>query len=152
MEFDIKMMRLALAEAEQAALKDEVPIGAVLTDADGAILAQSHNLTIINIDPTAHAEILALRQACKELGNYRLTGSVLYTTIEPCIMCMGALIHARVARVVFGARDEKWGGGGSICDLAGEPRLNHRIELTGGVLETECRAIIQQFFAAKRIK
>lgn len=149
---DDAMMRLALEEAFKASSLDEVPIGAVLLAPNGEIWAKAHNLTITNNDPTAHAEILALRRAAHVIGNYRLTGATLYTTIEPCVMCMGALIHARVGRVVFGAYDIKWGGCGSICNLANDDRLNHRIEITGGVFEPECRSVIQDFFVKKRAK
>ena len=150
--YDEKYMHLALAQAQKAALADEVPIGAVLLSPTGQLLVQCHNQTIGNNDPTAHAEILALREACGQIHNYRLTNYTLYTTIEPCIMCMGALIHARVGRVCFGAYDDKWGGCGSICNLAEDSRLNHRIEVVGGLLETECREVIQRFFAKKRIR
>lgn len=146
------MMQMALAQARLAAETDEVPIGAVLLGPNGELWAQSHNLTITNNDPTAHAEILALRAAARIIGNYRLTGASLYTTIEPCIMCMGALIHARIGRVVFGAYDEKWGGCGSIYNLANEERLNHRIEVIGGVMADECRGIMRDFFAKKRFR
>lgn len=152
MNSDESIMRLALVEAEKAALKNEVPIGAVLLAPTGEIIAKAHNLTITNNDPTAHAEMLALREAARIVGNYRLTGALLYTTIEPCLMCMGALIHARVGRVVFGAYDTKWGGCGSIYDLSNDKRLNHRITIAGGVLEEDCRATLQNFFAKKRIK
>lgn len=152
MNDDKKMMLLALDEARKAFAADEVPIGAVLVSPTGEILAQAHNLTISNSDPTAHAEIAALRAACRAMGNYRLTGATLYSTIEPCLMCMGALVHARVGRVVFGAYDEKWGGCGSIYNFARESRLNHRIGVTGGVLMEECRGLMRDFFAKKRAK
>lgn len=143
-------MREALLEAQQAAREDEVPVGAVLVAQDGTVLAKAHNRTIALCDPTAHAEILALRAASLALGNYRLLNTTLYVTIKPCIMCMGALLQARVARIVFGARDPKWGGAGSLYDLAADTRLNHTIEVLGGILESECRELIQDFFQAKR--
>lgn len=152
MDNDAEIMRLALTQARLAAEAGEVPIGAVLFGPQGDIWAQSHNLTITNNDPTAHAEILALRLAAQAVNNYRLTGATLYTTIEPCIMCMGALIHARIGRVVFGAYDEKWGGCGSIYNLANEARLNHRIQVLGGVLAEECRNLMRDFFVKKRTK
>jgi len=143
-------MRQALLEAQQAARQDEVPVGAVLVAQDGTVLAKAHNRTIALCDPTAHAEILALRAASRALGNYRLPNTTLYVTIEPCIMCMGALVHARVARIVFGAKDPKWGGAGSRYNLAADTGLNHAIEVQGGLLENECRELIQDFFRAKR--
>lgn len=152
MDNDEIMMQLALEQARLAAKADEVPIGAVLLGPGGDIWSQCHNLTISSNDPTAHAEIAALREAACRIGNYRLTGATLYTTIEPCIMCMGALIHARVGRVVFGAYDTKWGGCGSIYNLADEKRLNHRMQVRGGVLAEAGRALMQDFFARKRVK
>ena len=143
-------MRQALLEAQQAARQDEVPVGAVLVAQDGTVLAKAHNQTIALCDPTAHAEILALRAASRALGNYRLPNTTLYVTIEPCIMCMGALLHARVARIVFGAKDPKWGGAGSRYNLAADAGLNHAIDVQGGLLENECRELIQDFFRAKR--
>ena len=143
-------MKLALSEAKFAAEEAEVPIGAVLVSQDGVILAQSHNQPISLNDPTAHAEILALREAAQKVQNYRLLNTILYVTIEPCVMCMGALVHARVSRLVYGARDPKWGGAGSLYDLAGDNRLNHRMEIIAGVCEDECRALIQDFFRSKR--
>jgi tRNA(adenine34) deaminase len=144
-------MRQALLEAQQAARQDEVPVGAVLVARDGTVLAKAHNRTIALCDPTAHAEILALRAASRALGNYRLLNTTLYVTIEPCIMCMGALLHARVARIVFGAPDPKWGGAGSRYNLAADTDLNHTIDVQGGLLENECRELIQDFFRAKRL-
>ena len=143
-------MRQALLEAQEAAQEDEVPVGAVLVAQDGTVLAKAHNQTIALCDPTAHAEILALRAASRALGNYRLPNTTLYVTIEPCIMCMGALVHARVARIVFGAKDPKWGGAGSRYNLAADTGLNHAIDVQGGLLENECRELIQDFFRAKR--
>ena len=145
-------MRQAIAEAHQAAREDEVPVGAVLVDGNGTVFARAHNQTIASCDPTAHAEMLALRSGAKALGNYRLVGTILYVTIEPCIMCIGALLHARVARIVYGAKDPKWGAAGSCYDLAADPRLNHIIDVRGGILEDECRGLIQAFFQNKRCK
>lgn len=152
MDNDENMMQLALEQARLAAIADEVPIGAVLLGPGGDIWSQCHNLTISSNDPTAHAEIVALREAARNIGNYRLTGATLYTTIEPCIMCMGALIHARVRRVVFGAYDVKWGGCGSIYNMAEEKRFNHRIEVKGGILADACRILMRDFFVKKRAK
>lgn len=152
MKHDEEIMGLALTQARLAAAADEVPIGAVLLDPCGNIWAQGHNLTITNNDPTAHAEIVVLRLAAQAIGNYRLTGATLYSTIEPCLMCMGALVHARVGRVVFGAYDEKWGGCGSIYNLADEARLNHHMTVQGGVLASESRALMRDFFIKKRTK
>jgi tRNA(adenine34) deaminase len=145
-------MRQALLEAKQATRQDEVPVGAVLVARDGTVLARAHNQTISLCDPTAHAEILALRAASLALGNYRLPSTTLYVTIEPCIMCMGALLQARVARIVFGAKDPKWGGAGSRYNLAADTSLNHTIDVQGGLLENECRELIQDFFRAKRLE
>jgi len=140
----------AVIEAEQAAREDEVPVGAILVSQDGTVLAKTHNQTITRCDPTAHAEILAIRSAADALGNFRLLNTTLYVTIEPCIMCMGALLHARVSKIIYGAKDPKWGAAGSCYDFSGDPRLNHVIDVEGGVLEKECRALIQTFFKAKR--
>ena len=145
-------MRQALLEAQQAAREDEVPIGAVLVAQDGTVLAKAHNKTIALCDPTAHAEVLALRAASLAVENYRLLNTTLYVTIEPCIMCMGALLQARVSWIVFGARDPKWGGAGSRYNLASDTGLNHTIEVQAGLLENECRELIQDFFRAKRMK
>jgi len=144
------LMRQALALAEKAGQAAEVPIGAVLADESGRIIAAERNRTIARCDPTAHAEILALRSATQKTGNYRLTGTTLVVTIEPCLMCMGALIHARVARVVYGAVDPKWGGAGSLYNFAADSRLNHSIAVEGGVLAADCRRLIQDFFRQRR--
>ncbi|MBW2108974.1 MAG: nucleoside deaminase [Deltaproteobacteria bacterium] len=143
-------MRLALVEARLAAGEDEVPVGAVLVDPDGAVLARAHNQTIALCDPSAHAEILALRSAAYTLENYRLVGTTLYVTIEPCIMCMGALLHARVGKIVYGAPDPKWGGAGSCYHLEADSRLNHAIRVRGGVLEHDCKRLMQAFFEQRR--
>jgi tRNA(adenine34) deaminase len=146
-----KLMELALIEAKKAGQMGEVPIGAILVDSDGAILSAAHNRTINLADPTAHAEILALREAAAKINNYRLLNTTLYVTVEPCIMCMGAIVHARISKVVFGAEDPKWGAAGSLYHFAEDERLNHRVAITKGVCEQECRNLVQQFFRAKRI-
>jgi tRNA(adenine34) deaminase len=145
-----QFMWQAVIEAQQAAREDEVPVGAILVSQNGTVLAKTHNQTITRCDPTAHAEILAIRSAAEALGNFRLLNTTLYVTIEPCIMCMGALLHARVSKIIYGARDPKWGAAGSCYELSADPRLNHVIDVEGGVLEKECRELIQTFFKAKR--
>ena len=149
---DLFYMAMALEEAEKAARMDEVPVGAVLVDKAGNILARTHNQPISLCDPSAHAEMLAIRTGGEQLGNYRLTGTTLYSTIEPCIMCMGAVIHARLSRIVFGARDPKWGAAGSLYDFASDARLNHTLEVVSGVCENEATEIIRGFFRNKRSK
>ncbi len=149
---DIKFMNLAINEAKKAGQKDEVPVGAVLVSGSGDILSQSHNQVITFADPTAHAEISALRNAATKVSNYRLLNTTLYVTIEPCVMCMGAIVHARVARVVFGANDLKWGAAGSLYNFADDTRLNHRPEIISGVCRDECRELIQDFFRSKRMR
>ncbi len=142
-------MREALVEARKAAAAGEIPIGAVLL-VNGKIIARGHNHAIGLNDPTAHAEIQALRHGAHAMRNYRIPGSTLIVTVEPCAMCAGAMIHARVEEVVFGAPDPK---GGAICShfqLAQAPQLNHRMEVTGGVLEEECAGLLREFFAARR--
>jgi tRNA(adenine34) deaminase len=146
----IELMNLAINEAKKAADKAEVPIGAVLVSHTGDILTASHNQPITLNDPTAHAEILVLREAAQKVQNYRLLNTILYVTVEPCVMCMGAIVHARISQVVYGATDPKWGGAGSLYDLAADKRLNHRVEIIGGVCEDECRALMQDFFRSKR--
>ena len=143
-------MEMALVEAEKAGQRDEVPVGAILVDESGDVLAATHNQTISMADPTAHAEILVLRKAAQKINNYRLLNTTLYVTVEPCIMCMGAVIHARVARIVFGAPDPKWGAAGSLYHFARDERLNHSPEVIGGVCENRCRALMQAFFRQKR--
>ena len=140
---------MALAEAESALASGEVPVGAVIT-MDGAVLAADHNSPILMRDPTAHAEILAIRKAARIRENYRLGGATLYVTIEPCVMCAGAIIHARIARLVFGAADPK-GGALSLYGIPGDKKLNHSLSVTGGVLEEECGKILSRFFREKRI-
>jgi tRNA(adenine34) deaminase len=144
------VMKLALSEAEAAFQEEEVPVGAVLVSESGEVLASTHNQTISLSDPTAHAEILAIRHAAKQIQNYRLLNTTLYVTVEPCMMCMGAIIHARVSRLVYGAKDSKWGAAGSLYDLSADTRLNHRLEVIPGVGETECREILQRFFRDRR--
>lgn len=143
-------MQAALEEAARARQLCEVPIGAVICCRGGTILARSCNQVITRVDPTAHAEMLALRQACRMAGNYRLPGTTLYVTVEPCPMCMGAIVHARVKRLVFGAPDSKWGAAGSLYDLSADTRLNHRVEVVSGILEEPCRQLMQDFFRSKR--
>lgn len=144
-------MRAALALARDAAALDEVPVGAVIV-IDGEIVGRGFNQPINRHDPTAHAEIMALRDAAAQMGNYRLPGATLYVTLEPCAMCTGAIFHARVARVVFGARDPKTGAAGSVVDLYAETRLNHHADIEGGVLAEECGALLSGFFAARRAR
>jgi len=146
----IEMMRVALIEAERARKKGEVPIGAVLVADNHQVLAAEHNRTITLNDPTAHAEILALRAAAAKIGNYRLLNTMLYVTVEPCPMCMGAVIHARVSRVIFGTRDPKWGAAGSLYDFAADLRFNHQPEVIEGVCKADCKTLIQEFFRQKR--
>lgn len=143
-------MHLALEQAALARTMGEVPIGAVLVDGEEKILARGCNQPISSCDPTAHAEILALRQAARQVNNYRLLSTTLYVTLEPCVMCMGALIHARVARVVFGARDLKWGAAGSIYDFSKDIRFNHQPVIVPGICEPQCRSMITDFFRGKR--
>ena len=145
-----KFMEITLSEAKKAEQIDEIPVGAVLVSENGEILSAAHNQTIKLIDPTAHAEILALRKAALEINNYRLLNTTLYVTVEPCIMCMGAIVHARISRVVFGAADPKWGAAGSLYNYAEDDRLNHQVEITAGVRAQDCRRLMQDFFRAKR--
>jgi tRNA(adenine34) deaminase len=140
----------ALEQAREAARQEEVPIGAVLVGNGGERLAAAYNHPRGLADPTAHAEIIVLRQAALELDNYRLPGTTLVVTLEPCLMCAGAMIQARVARVVFGAFDLKAGALGSLYDLSRDQRLNHRLEVIPGIREAECRGLIQEFFQARR--
>lgn len=142
-------MRAALELAQQGLEAGEVPVGAVVVK-DGEIVGRGFNAPISRHDPTAHAEIMALRDAAARLGNYRLVGCELYVTLEPCAMCSGAIMHARIARVVFGARDPKTGACGSVTDLFADRRLNHHTEVTGGMMAEECGALLSRFFAARR--
>ncbi len=149
MQGDEYFMRMALGEAESALESGEVPVGAVIT-MGGRVLAKTHNRPILMNDPTAHAEILAIREAADRTENYRLHGTTLYVTIEPCPMCAGAIIHARIARLVFGATDPK-GGAISLYDMLHDRKLNHFVEITGGVLQEKCGEILSRFFREKRI-
>lgn len=147
---DRDRMLTALDCAREAGALGEVPVGAVLVDTGGNVLARGANAPIASNDPTAHAEIVVLRAAAEKLRNYRLPGTTLYVTLEPCAMCVGALIHARVARVVYGAADPKSGACGSVLDFASDARLNHRIAVTGGLLAEESAKLLREFFAARR--
>lgn len=150
LEQDEKWMREALQSAREAADLDEVPVGACLVDETGSLVAAASNRTISNNDPTAHAEILAMRLAAEKLENYRLTGLTMYATVEPCVMCAGALVNARVKRLVFGAHDERFGAAESVFRLCDSPQLNHRIEVVSGVFADQCREVMQAFFLARR--
>ena len=145
-----KLMALALNEAKKAGQTGEIPVGAVLVAETGDILGAAHNQVIHRGDPTAHAEILALRKAARVVSNYRLLNTTLYVTIEPCLMCMGATVHARVSKVVYGAADPKWGAAGSLYDFAADARLNHHPEIMTGVCRDACRSLIQDFFRSRR--
>ena len=149
MEADFHYLGEALEQARAALAAGEVPVGAVLVG-EGQVLARAYNRPIGLHDPTAHAEVLVLREAAARLGNYRLPGTTVYVTLEPCIMCVGALVQARVARLVFGAADPKGGACVSLYRLPEDPRLNHRLEVTGGVREAECLELLQEFFQARR--
>ena len=149
-ESDEFWMNCALEAAREAESAGEVPIGACLVDKSGEILAVAGNRTITDNDPTAHAEILVLREAAAKIGNYRLTQSCLYTTIEPCAMCAGALVNARIERLVFGAKDEKYGAVESVFRICDNSSLNHQIIISSGVLADECRKLMQDFFRRKR--
>ena len=144
-----RFMRLALEEARRAGAAGEVPVGAAIV-LDGQVLSLGSNRPIVAHDPTAHAEIVAVRDAAGRLGNYRLTGADLYVTVEPCLMCVGALVHARVRTVIFGAREPKTGALGSAVNALEVPGLNHRFAVVEGVLEGECRGLVQAFFQARR--
>jgi tRNA(adenine34) deaminase len=146
---DLHFLRLALEEARASAAAGEVPIGAVLVQ-DDAVLARSGNRTIRDNDPTAHAEIIVLREAARLLGNYRLSGTVLYVTVEPCAMCAGAIVQARVPRLVYAADDPKSGASRSCFELLSSPKLNHQVEVTCGLLAEESSSLLQSFFASRR--
>lgn len=148
-DFDRSMMRLALELGRKAGRAREVPVGAVIV-VDGEVVGEGWNHPVGSHDPTAHAEIQALREAGKRLGNYRLVDATLYVTLEPCAMCAGAMVHARIARLVFGAADPKTGAAGGVFDIVRSPALNHRIEVEGGVLEGECGDLLREFFRARR--
>ena len=144
-----KWMKAALREAEKALEQGEVPVGAIVVR-EGEVIGTGRNRPISSSDPTAHAEIAALREAGRQADNYRLTGCTLYVTLEPCAMCAGAMVHARIARLVFGATDPKAGAAGSVFDIVGSPRLNHRVETHGGVMEEACGDLLREFFRARR--
>ncbi|RFC36233.1 MAG: tRNA-adenosine deaminase [Candidatus Nitrotoga sp. LAW] len=149
MKNDDDFMRVALTLARQAELSGEVPVGAIVVK-NGTIIGRGSNAPISRHDPSAHAELLALRDAAQHLGNYRLIGCELFVTLEPCVMCVGAIFHARIARVVFGASDLKTGACGSVLNLFTEQRLNHHAEMTAGILAEECGQLLSGFFAARR--
>ena len=144
-----RFMRAALAQAEEARARNEVPVGAVVVR-DGQIIGAGHNQPVRSADPTAHAEIVALRAAAQATGNYRLTGATLYVTVEPCVMCAGALVHARIATLVYGAAEPTAGAIASTQRVLDEPALNHRVHVESGVLADECRELLQEFFRARR--
>ena len=148
---DHEYMQEALSLAKQAGYAGEVPVGAVVVK-DGEIIGRGHNSPIGEHDPTAHAEIQAMRQAAEKLGNYRLISCQLYVTLEPCVMCTGAMQHARIAKLVFGASDPKTGACGSVVDLMGEPQLNHHTQVVSGVMAEECGGLLSQFFVERRKK
>ena len=143
-------MRLAIDEAERALVHDDVPVGAVILGPAGAVLGRGHNERELLQDPSAHAEMLAIRQAAEAVGHWRLLDTTLYVTLEPCAMCAGAIVLARIPTVVYGTADPKAGAAGSVLDILAEPRLNHRPTVIGGVLQPECAALLVDFFAARR--
>ncbi|MBU8848602.1 MAG: tRNA adenosine(34) deaminase TadA [Desulfobacterales bacterium] len=145
-------MNLAILEAKKAADIDEVPVGAVIVDKNKDVIGYGYNCPISSNDPTSHAEINAMRMASRALNNYRLIDTDLYVTIEPCIMCMGAIIHARIKRVVFGAKDTKWGAASSLYTMADDKRLNHHPEIVSGICEEKTKQLIKSFFINKRSK
>ena len=149
LDVDEGFMDLALDEAKKAEMSGEVPVGAVIV-AGGVVIAKSFNRPVSLNDPTAHAEIGALRDACREQGNYRLSNATMYSTVEPCFMCAGAMIHARLARLVFGTSDPKAGSAGSIYNVLTDPRLNHRVEVISGIRQDECRSLLRDFFQRRR--
>ncbi|AFS52420.1 tRNA adenosine(34) deaminase TadA [Leptospirillum ferriphilum] len=147
---DERWMTEALSEAKTAMEKNEIPIGAILVDANGTVLGRGHNQRVGSTDPTAHAEIVALRTSGLHVKNYRLPGTTLYVTVEPCLMCFGALLEARVETVVFGIREPRWGVTGSLYDLQNDPRFPHRIRVREGVLSHACLDLLQSFFQSRR--
>jgi len=149
-EVDNLWMRVALTAAHRSIELGEVPIGACIVDENGQLRGATSNRTITDSDPTAHAEIRVIRRLAEITGNYRLPGATVYTTIEPCVMCAGALVNARIKRLVFGARDERFGAVETLFRLCDNEKLNHRIEITSGVLADECRALMQEFFRSRR--
>jgi tRNA(adenine34) deaminase len=146
---DIELMEVALAEARDGAAHGEVPVGAVVV-LEGQVVARAHNRPIALGDPTAHAEILAIRAAAAALHTYRLIGATIYVTLEPCVMCIGAIVTARIARLKFGARDPKAGAAGSVYDIGRDGRLNHRMEIYPGLMESECAEVLSRFFSVRR--
>jgi tRNA(adenine34) deaminase len=146
---DLGFMRAALDEARAAAERDEVPIGAVLVH-EGKIIARAHNRTLTDNDPTAHAEMVAIRAAAQSIGNHRLNGTSLYVTVEPCAMCAGAMIQARVARLIYGCAEQKGGAVRTCFQILDHPAVNHRVEVISGILADECVAVMQEFFAQRR--
>lgn len=150
MATDLEYMQIALDLAQQAALMGEVPVGAIVVK-DGVIIGRGSNTPIGLHDPTAHAEIMAMREAANYLGNYRLVDCILYVTLEPCAMCSGAMQHARIAKLVYGANDPKTGACGSVVNLMAESKLNHHTEVLGGVLAVECGAVLSDFFKQRRL-
>ncbi len=149
-EHDADFMRAALEEARKAEETGEVPVGAVLVSDAGRVIASGFNQPVSSHDPTAHAEIIAMRKGALHLKNYRLPGSILYVTLEPCLMCWGAILHARISRVVFGAKDERYSAEVSELLASSKVKFNHRVEITGGVMSEECSAILRHFFEKKR--
>ena len=147
---DTTHMETALSLARGAAAAGEVPVGAVLVGRDGMVLAEAANAPIATSDPTAHAEMLAIRAAGAAIGNYRLVDTTLYVTLEPCVMCAGAIVHARVARLIYGAADQRCGACGTVFDLTRNKELNHEVDVEGGILAEECSALLQGFFADRR--
>jgi tRNA(adenine34) deaminase len=146
---DAELIRAALEQAREAAVAGEIPVGAIISSG-GKVIGRGQNRSIRDSDPSAHAEVVALREACLAQANYRLTDATLYVTLEPCAMCLGAIMQARVARVIFGAYDPKAGAAGSAVDLTDSPAFNHRLEVLGGVLADECGTVLQDFFRARR--
>jgi tRNA(adenine34) deaminase len=147
---DERFMRLAVEQARLALAHDDVPVGAIVVDAHGEVIATGHNERELRQDPSAHAEMIAIRSAAEHIGHWRLLDTTLYVTLEPCAMCAGAIVLARIPRVVYGTTDPKAGAAGSVIDVLAEPRFNHRPEVTPGVLRPECAALLKDFFAARR--
>lgn len=145
-----RFMKLAIDEAEKAEAISEVPVGALVVDARGNVLSRAHNRVISDCDPSSHAEAIAIRRAALEMQNYRLLNTTVYVTIEPCIMCMGMMIHARIKRLVFGAADPKWGAAGSLYNFGDDHRLNHSVEIISGICADQCQAVITGFFRSRR--
>lgn len=151
-ETDLYWMKKACELAQRASRQDEVPVGAVLVDSDNQCVGEGWNQPISSNDPTAHAEIMALREAASRLENYRLPSTTLYVTLEPCPMCAGAIVHARVKRLVYATADPRSGSAGSVYNLLNSPHLNHRVEVENGVMQDECSGLLKAFFQEKRIK